>query len=401
MEVEAHGRDDHRHQQDEPDRRRPPRVAEALPDALEHARGLLAREREELARPHQRERGQDGQEARRVDGEARADAGGRDHDAADRGPDDARGVEEARVERDRVRKLVAADELEGERMPVRRVEDGGRSAEQSQDVDGPERRVCPMRTDAASTAETTIDTAWVSIITLRLSKRSASTPAGQREERERREADEGEQPDRDGRVRQLDDQPGERDVLHPRAAQRDDLADEVEPVVAMAAQAGERARVEAARPSLRLLQQPRERIERLRRSRRARPDRAVRAARPARRSVRLERTDRSTPSASSVSASTWLPAVFVVGHARDQSRLLEARDVAGHGGRRDPLQLGELAGARSPCACESGSGVRLAHRSRRAHEPRCGARCASLSRTGRRRWASSVVSGPSCRCRGR
>ena len=36
----------------------------------------------------------------------------------------------------------------------------------------------PMRTDAARTAETTIDTAWVSIITLRLSKRSASTPAG-------------------------------------------------------------------------------------------------------------------------------------------------------------------------------------------------------------------------------
>src|SRR3954463_13426673 len=38
-----------------------------------------------------------------------------------------------------VRQLVPADELEGERVPVRGVDDGGRSSEQREHVDGPER----------------------------------------------------------------------------------------------------------------------------------------------------------------------------------------------------------------------------------------------------------------------
>ena len=62
-------------------------------------------------------------------------------------------------------------------MAVGGVDDGSCAPEQREDVDGPERRVS-HEDEAASTAETTIDTAWMTIITRRLSRRSASTPAG-------------------------------------------------------------------------------------------------------------------------------------------------------------------------------------------------------------------------------
>ena len=55
------------------------------------------------------------------------------------GPDHARGVEEARVQRDRVRQLVAPDHLEGERVPAGRVEDECRAGEDREQVDDPER----------------------------------------------------------------------------------------------------------------------------------------------------------------------------------------------------------------------------------------------------------------------
>ena len=64
------------------------------------------------------------------------------------------------------------------------------------------------------------------------------------EHAEREELAEDEDADRDRRPGQLEHEPRHRDVLHPRSRDRDRLADEEEPVVAMP-EAGERAPVEA------------------------------------------------------------------------------------------------------------------------------------------------------------
>jgi hypothetical protein len=60
------------------------------------------------------------------------------------------------------------------------------------------------------------------------------------EERHRQELRERERADRHGRVRQLQDEPRRRDLLHPRARERDRLPDEVEPVVPVLAHTRER-----------------------------------------------------------------------------------------------------------------------------------------------------------------
>ena len=61
------------------------------------------------------------------------------------------------------------------------------------------------------------------------------------EDREGREPAEGQEADGDGRVRELDDVPGEGDVLHPGADEGDDLSREEQPVVPVLAQAREGA----------------------------------------------------------------------------------------------------------------------------------------------------------------
>ena len=79
---------------------------------------------------------------------------------------------------------------------------------------------CPSSVIAASTAEKTICTDWVTITVRRLSKRSVTTPANRPSsvngpKRQIARSADGEP----ARVRcELHDQPGERDVLHPRAA---------------------------------------------------------------------------------------------------------------------------------------------------------------------------------------
>ena len=83
-------------------------------------------ERIELGDAHREQRGEHGEEARGVDREAPAGADRGDHDAGERGAEDAREVEEARVERDRVRQLVLADHLEGQVLARRCVEHDAR-----------------------------------------------------------------------------------------------------------------------------------------------------------------------------------------------------------------------------------------------------------------------------------
>ena len=169
------------------------------------------------------------------------------------------------------------------------------------------------------------------------------------EDRERDEAAEREDPDRDRRGRQLDHEPGERDVLHPRPDHRDELAGEEEAVVAVALQARERARVQ--------LEQSR--VTGASRAGRGRPrsPRAPRGSSPFSRSasheVRRARTRLSTAAPSSVSVEPDPAAVALVAGALDQARLLEAVDVSGERGRGDPLLGGELAQAQARVGCGS------------------------------------------------
>ena len=62
-------------------------------------------------------------------------------DAGERRPEDARDVEEARVERDRVRQLVAADHLERQVLPRRRVEHERGAGQRGDRVDLPQLHV--------------------------------------------------------------------------------------------------------------------------------------------------------------------------------------------------------------------------------------------------------------------
>ena len=163
------------------------------------------------------------------------------------------------------------------------------------------------------------------------------------EDREGDEAAERERADRQRRVGQLDHEPGERDVLHPGAADRDHLAGEEEPVVAVPAEARERARVEREQ----------------RRRHRSLPSGSIAASiaasssssSPRRRSasqvVRRARTRLSSRSPSSVSVRPTRRRSSVVAHALDQACLLEPVDVAGERGRRDPLLGGQLAQAQA------------------------------------------------------
>ena len=117
---------------------------------------------------------------------------------------------------------------------------------------------------AASTAERAICTACVTIIVLRLSNRSATTPAKRPKSVNGPNRASESKPTATGEWVRLEDEPVERDVLHPRAADRGELPAEEEPVVAVAAQAGERsARGEAdERHPPCLLEQPCERRDR-------------------------------------------------------------------------------------------------------------------------------------------
>ena len=78
--------------------------------------------RKKSLRAHREEPEQDGEEADRVHEEADAGAGEAVDDARGCGAEDARRVEEARVERDRVRERVAPDHPVGELLPRRHVE---------------------------------------------------------------------------------------------------------------------------------------------------------------------------------------------------------------------------------------------------------------------------------------
>ena len=171
------------------------------------------------------------------------DPEGRDQDAGEGGPDDARRVEEAGIQRNGIRQLVAADHLERERVAPRSVEDESGAGENRQHVDDPDRLQAADHEDGERRREEHRDglsadhePAVVDSV--------GDDACEQAEDGEGDEAAEGEQSDGDRRARQLDDEPGERDVLHPGAADRDHLAGEEEAVVAVPLETREGALVE-------------------------------------------------------------------------------------------------------------------------------------------------------------
>ena len=194
----------------------------------------------ELRGAHREQPGEDRHEARRVQGEAPADAHRGDHDAGDRGPEDPRRVEEARVEGDRVLQLGRADHPVGQGLARGRIEDEQRSVQRRDHVDVPrlgdpgerergdqarERHLRGLRPDHRPPRVEPVD----------------DDACEEAEDREREELRDGEDADGDRRVRELDHEPALREALHPRPGLRDDLTGEEVAVVAVVAEAGERA----------------------------------------------------------------------------------------------------------------------------------------------------------------
>ena len=139
--------------------------------------------------------------------------------------------------------------------------------------------------------------------------------------------------------RELDDRPGEGDVLHPGARDRGELAEEEEPVVAMVLQARERpGRGEAqeghSAPSSSFSSGSMARSTASRSLLVSVPRRWVSQA------VRFWRTERSTLVPSRVIVNPTRRRSVARG-ALDQARGLEPLQVAGHRRRRDPLDLRE------------------------------------------------------------
>ena len=166
---------------------------------------------------------------------------------------------------------------------------------------------------------------------LRESMRSATTPATRPKTGERDEAPERERADRERRARQLDHEPGERDVLHPRARERHELAGEEDAVVAVPAKAAERARPQgegdrrhafastsfmragraastvSSSPASRALSRLASHVVRRARTRRMSRSPSAVSVRPTRRRSSLERTRSRRPARSSRSTwPTWL-----------------------------------------------------------------------------------------------
>ncbi len=206
-------------------------------------RGAVALQRNELAHAHRGQGDEHREEAHGVGGEAQAGSEGGDEHAADRRPDDPCRVEERGVERDRIRELGRPDHLIRERLPRGCVEHHHHASQHGEHVhlpwlDVPEQRQHRQerRRDHRGRLCRHHEPARVEPV--------GEDAGKEAEDAERQELAEDEDADRDRRAGQLEHEPRHRDVLHPRSRDRDRLADEEQPVVAMP-EAGERPPVQA------------------------------------------------------------------------------------------------------------------------------------------------------------
>ena len=198
---------------------------------------------------------------------------------------------------------------------------------------------------AASTAEKTICTVCVTITVRRLSKRSVTTPAEEPEHRERPEPADREHADGEAaRVRrELDDEPRHRDVLHPRAGDRRQLAGEEEAVVAVAFEGDERP----CRRELEQRHRPGASSSFSSAGSAASIDSRSSGVRPFRCSASHAVRRRLTSGQHLVAGGGHGQSdAAAVGSAcaLDQPRRLQPDDVAGHAGRGNALALCELGG---------------------------------------------------------
>ena len=195
--------------------------------------------RAELADPHREQRDHDREVAGGVHGECDADPGQGDDEPAERRPDDARGRPQGRAERDRVRQVVLPHDPEHERVPGRVAEHEDEPLEGRDHVHLPERDGVGQRQDGERSGSEDRER-------LGHEQQPADVEAvdhradGQAEERHRQELGEGERSDGERRSGQVEHEPVRSDLLHPRTDERDAVADEVEPVVPVLAQARER-----------------------------------------------------------------------------------------------------------------------------------------------------------------
>ena len=143
-------------------------------------------------------------------------------------------------------RCARADHLVGQRLAAGRVEGEREPAERREQVDDRQRRRAGQRHDREHDRDEERHS-------LRRHDQATRVDAvgddsgDEPEEREREEAPEHERADREGRARELEDEPCERDVLHPAARERDELPGEEDAVVAVAPEAAERARRERDR----------------------------------------------------------------------------------------------------------------------------------------------------------
>ena len=196
----------------------------------------------------------------------------------------------------------------------------------------------------ASAIEITIALACVAMTSLRDSIRSATTPATSPKTVNGMKRQNASAPIASGEPDSSMHEPGERDVLHPRSGERDDLAGEEDAVVAVAAEASERARTERERERRHALDlhEPRERGERC-------VDRVelcvLERAQPVGEPGRAARADASHQALAFVrEPKADAPPVVVGPDALEKPGALEPIDVPGHRGWRDPLlgrELGE------------------------------------------------------------
>ena len=212
------------------------RVPQALAHLRERALPGQTGHQVKFADPHRQQRDDDGQEADRVQVEARGDADGGDDNCTDRRADDASRVELGGVESDGIGEVLGAHHLGDERLAGRAFHRVDHAANEGEPVDDADR-------DEFGGGEHGEDESNDELTHLAVDHRPAFShpvgehPAVEGEEQGRKEADGHGQTQRYRRVGEAQHQPAEGEILHPGAGQGDELAAPEEPVVAVAQRA--------------------------------------------------------------------------------------------------------------------------------------------------------------------
>ncbi len=207
-----------------------------------------ARRGQQLRVAHQQVGHQHRQEAGRVEEEAGRDADQPDDQAGDRRSHDAGQVEGRAVERDRVGDVGATDHLDHERLPDGHLDGVHEAQPDGQQVDHPDLHQVGHHQDAQRQGEDERhDLGHDERLTL--GQGVGDDAAEEAEDEHRQELAGGHDAQRERVVGQRQHQPALGDRLHPGADQRDQLAGEEEPEVAVCERRSDAAR--HARPSRR------------------------------------------------------------------------------------------------------------------------------------------------------